>query len=70
MDTETNRLEGKVAFVEHIVTDQGNGSSYCGNCGTYLGSNPLMVYKACFKCDYVLVDGEGHTFVSSGGSDF
>ena len=70
MDKEKKSLEARVAFVEHIVTDQGNGSAYCGNCDTYLGSNPLQLPKTCFKCGYALVEGEGHVFVNRGGSDF
>lgn len=40
----------KVAKREHVVTDQGNGGSYCSNCLHNLGSDPRNKYSRCPKC--------------------
>jgi len=65
---EKENLEEKVATREHIVTDQGNGGSYCSNCEYNLGPDPAKEYEKCPECNYKLV--EGGIWVSPGGSDF
>lgn len=68
MGDEKRSLEDKVAKREHIVTDQGNGGSYCDHCNYDLGPDPSVEYERCPKCNYRLV--EGSIFINSGGSDF
>ena len=65
---EEGKLE-KIAFREHLITDQGNGGSYCTNCKCDLGSDPCKNYDTCPGCGYKLVNGEIHPY-SFGGSDF
>ena len=65
---EIKNLEEMVATREHIVTDQGNGSSYCSNCQYGLGSNPSKEYEKCPGCDYKFI--EGGLYINQGGSDF
>lgn len=67
--SETKRdLEEMVATREHLVTDQGNGMSYCSNCQYNLGTDPSIVYKECPGCEYKLI--EGKLYLPQGGSDF
>ncbi|MBU2576356.1 MAG: hypothetical protein KKF50_01405 [Nanoarchaeota archaeon] len=61
-------LEKKVATREHIVTDQGNGGSFCSHCNYNLGSDPSRHYRKCPGCDYRLI--EGGVYIGQGGSDF
>ena len=66
---EKNKGLEKIAFREHIVTDQGNGGSSCSNCNYDLGSDPSKNYDTCPKCGYRLMNG-GIFFPNLGGSDF
>jgi len=61
-------LEEKVAYRNHVVTDMGNGASFCSNCDYNFGPDPLKSYKKCPGCDYKLKDGS--MYINSGGSDF
>jgi len=61
-------LEDKIATREHIVSDQGNGASYCSNCDYNFGSDFSKKYEVCPGCDYKLVPGKIH--INRGGSDF
>jgi len=65
---DTQTLEKKIAFREHLVTDMGNGGSYCSHCDYNLGPNPLIDYKECPGCGYTLIPGGIH--INQGGSDF
>ncbi len=67
MNEVKQNLEEMVATREHIVTDQGNGMSYCSNCEYNLGSSALKVYEKCPECDYKLI--EGGIYVNQGNSD-
>jgi hypothetical protein len=60
--------EDKVARREHVVTDQGNGGSYCDHCNYDLGSDAMRDYDSCPGCGYKLI--EGSIWISPGGSDF
>jgi hypothetical protein len=58
-------LKNKIATIEVIITDQGNGSSYCSNCNNDLAENTP---KTCPFCGYKLI--KGSIFINQGGSDF
>ena len=64
----TEPLEKRVALRNHVVNDQGNGSSYCSHCNSDLGSNPSKQYDSCPGCGYKLVEGD--LSIEQGGSDF
>jgi len=68
MTDKKESLEERVAKREHVVTDQGNGGSYCSNCNYYLGSDPSKEFKTCPECNYKLI--EGNIYINRGGSDF
>lgn len=59
-----------MAKIEVIVTDMGNGMSYCGNCGCDLDhGNPLVeIPDKCPDCQELLETGS--TYINQGGSDF
>jgi predicted Zn-ribbon and HTH transcriptional regulator len=59
-----------LAFIEHLVTDMGNGAALCGACGECLGSDPRVTndFTECPKCKAEFI-GES-TWVSPGGPDF
>jgi len=61
-------LEEKIAYREHIVTDMGNGSSYCSNCHYNFGPEASKHYESCPGCGYRIK--EGSTYINWGGSDF
>lgn len=66
----------KTTTIESIVTDMGNGDSFCNNCQeklTRIIDEWTSNLKAkdryiCPKCKYKLY--RGGTFISPGGSDF
>lgn len=62
-------LEEKIATREHVVTDQGNGGSYCSHCQYDLGNDPGIKYDKCPGCDYRLIEGTCKPY-EFGGSDF
>ena len=66
--SKEDSLEEKIATREHIVTDMGNGGSYCSNCVYNFGPDPLKSYDNCPGCDYKIA--EGSTYINRGGSDF
>ncbi len=63
--------------IDIIITDMGNGTSFCNNCGTKLDDDPVITLrdnlysvkpKGCTKCHATFV---GYTtFMNMGGSDF
>jgi hypothetical protein len=61
-------LEERVAFREHVVTDQGNGGSSCSNCRYDFGGGAMVSYDKCPGCGYKLL--EGGVYINRGGSDF
>jgi len=69
-DTGDSFYEGptKVARREHVVSDQGNGRSYCGHCEKDLGSDPTVHFDRCPGCNYLLIEGD--VTIQRGGSDF
>lgn len=66
--------DDKIAYREHIVTDQGNGGAYCSNCHTDLTARhplykiPNLQNNHCTGCGYKII--EGGLYIQSGGSDF
>ena len=57
-----------IARREHVVTDQGNGGSYCSHCRYSFGSDPSKEFDACPNCQYQIVEGD--ISIQQGGSDF
>jgi predicted Zn-ribbon and HTH transcriptional regulator len=64
-----NRRKEFTATIERIVHDRGGGA-ICGNCGEYLGCDPLNEPDYCPKCGRKLVESGGPPFINPGGSDF
>ncbi len=58
------------AYIESLITDQGNGSSWCSHCDYDLTDfiHKLVMPKECPGCKKKLVFGG--TFIPTGGSDF
>ncbi len=63
---EEEKLLERIATRETMITDQGNGRTYCGNCSTMLDGPDN--YNRCPNCDYKLISGE--LYVNRGGLDF
>lgn len=61
--------EIQTTYIEHIVTDCGNGAAYCGNCGEQLATDPFKIPKTCPRCKCQLID-IGDIWTNNGGSDF
>jgi len=72
-----------VAIISVLITDQGNGGTYCGHCNydldPYLSkrlnerlANPDKepAHQQCPKCTYLLKDDPSGPYINSGGSDF
>lgn len=63
----------KQARIEAIVTDQGNGSSYCSLCGQNLDyGDPRKcpnIGERCPKCNAIFI-GHGEPYINWGGSDY
>jgi|SRR3989338_8366896 len=66
---EYRSLHDKLAQIESIVTDQGNGGSFCGACGFHLVTEKIHELEHCPKCKRTLVAG-GPTTSTLSGSDF
>ena len=62
--TKTNKV--KVARIDSIITDQGNGGSYCSECGIAISLDPVP--KTCPGCGLPLIFGD--VYINQGGSDF
>jgi hypothetical protein len=60
-----------MATVQIIVTDQGNGGSFCSDCGHCLdgGCASNDIPKICPKCKSIFTETEKPWF-SPGGMDF
>ena len=56
------------AKIESIVTDQGNGSSYCSACKASIDIQKISPDPRCPNCCRKLIFGG--IFISPGGSDF
>lgn len=61
--------EKKVAIIDHIVTDQGNGAAFCGECKKKLTENPCEHFDVCPHCGAEFVGHFLHSY-NFGGSDF
>lgn len=61
----------KTAKIEVLVTDQGNGASFCSACGTHLdgGDATRALPTTCPGCNARLTVQE-EPFISAGGCDF
>lgn len=56
------------ALFESVVTDQGNGGSYCDGCKHTIDFTAITALGYCPHCERPLVWGEMH--IPQGGSDF
>ncbi|OGZ08640.1 MAG: hypothetical protein A2942_02500 [Candidatus Lloydbacteria bacterium RIFCSPLOWO2_01_FULL_50_20] len=65
---EYRSLYEKVAFIESVVTDQGNGGSYCSHCRHNIDIQKIGELDHCPGCKRKLIWGE--TSINRGGSDF
>jgi hypothetical protein len=55
-------------WAQVIVTDQGNGATYCGQCGENFDKHGVLCPKECPKCRRKVVDS--NVWINQGGSDF
>lgn len=65
---EYRSLHSKVATIESIVCDQGNGGSYCSACQQSLDIAVVHELDNCPGCKRILIMGE--ILTTQGGSDF
>ncbi|MDO8520671.1 MAG: hypothetical protein Q7S52_00990 [bacterium] len=65
---EYRSIRDGLALIESIVTDQGNGGSYCSGCRQPLDIKKVHELDNCPGCKRILIMGEMHT--TQGGSDF
>ena len=59
-----------MAIIEVLITDMGNGASYCSHCEHCLdGGDPFVVIPPCCpRCGEEFTDRR--TYTNTGGSDF
>lgn len=67
-DEKFEKELAKPALFESVVTDQGNGGSYCGGCKHTLDFTAITELGYCPHCERPLVWGE--VSINRGGSDF
>lgn len=57
----------QTAYIQIIITDQGNGDTFCSSCHNNLDAGTL-VGSACPKCGCEFTSQD--IFIQQGGSDF
>jgi predicted Zn-ribbon and HTH transcriptional regulator len=61
--------DSSISYVQHVVTDMGNGGAFCSNCQHWLGADPFKIPDMCTKCKLKLIEC-GDIYINQGGYDF